>query len=457
MGLVAATTLFSPVAMAASGPGDLTGYGLAFVCLFIFTIAYLAVIFEEKLHLRKSKPMLLASGIIWALISALVTAEGLPTETIEQAVMHDLEEYAALLLFLLVAMTYVNVLEERGVFNALRVWLVGQGFSYRQLFWVTGTLAFFISPVADNLTTALVMGAVIMSVGKDEPRFAVPALINVVVAANAGGAFSPFGDITTLMVWQAGKVEFFGFFALFLPSVVNYLVPALLMTPAIPNHRPEPITSKFRMKKGAKGMSLLFLVTIGLAVTFEKVFHLPPFLGMITGLSLLMFYTWLLKLRTGGYVLAHREAHLRKYGRLDTFEKISHAEWDTLFFFFGVMFAVGGLSYLGYLQLLSVNMYGEYGPFITNVAAGIMSAVIDNIPVMFAILDMSPEMDQFQWLLITLTAGVGGSLLSVGSAAGVALMGVSKGQYTFMSHLRWSWAVLLGFIASIGVHWLVNG
>ena len=458
-GLLGGLALVPNLASAATtrAPVDMTGSGLGVACLVAFTIAYLAVIFEEKIHLRKSKPMMLVAGVIWVMISILVTQQGLPTESIERAVMGDLEEYAALMLFLLVAMTYINALEERGVFNALRVKLVGCGLTYRQLFWTTGILAFFISPVADNLTTALVMGTVIMSVGKDETRFTVPALINVVVAANAGGAFSPFGDITTLMVWQAGKVDFFGFFTLFLPSVANFVVPALLMTPAIPNERPEPITGKFRMKKGARGMSVLFLVTIVLAVTFEKAFHLPPFLGMITGLSLLMFYTWILRLRTGGYIKAHKKAYVRKYGLLDTHEKISHAEWDTLFFFFGVMFAVGGLSYLGYLQLLSSSMYGNYGPFITNVMAGLMSAVIDNIPVMFAILDMNPEMNQFQWLLITLTAGVGGSLLSIGSAAGVAMMGVSRGQYTFVSHLRWSWAVMLGFLASVAVHWLVNG
>ena len=459
--LTTCVTLFTPgIALASGAHTELANHSIAIACLAVFTMAYLAVIFEEKLHLRKSKPMLLASGIIWVLISVLANQEGLPKESIELAVMHDLEEYAALLLFLLVAMTYVNVLEERGVFQALRVWLVRQGLGYRALFWVTGILAFFISPIADNLTTALVMGAVIMSVGKDAPRFAVPALINVVVAANAGGAFSPFGDITTLMVWQAGKVDFFEFFALFLPSVVNFVVPALLMTPFIPDEHPEAITGKVRLKKGALGMCLLFLLTIGLAVTFEQAFHLPPFLGMVTGLSLLMMYTWLLKLRTGGYIANRPErqkAYTRKYGHLDTFEKIAHAEWDTLFFFFGVIFAVGGLSYLGYLELLSLKMYGDFGPFFTNVAAGLMSAVIDNIPVMFAILDMSPEMDTFQWLLITLTAGVGGSLLSVGSAAGVALMGVSKGRYTFMSHMRWSWAVLIGYIASIATHWLVNG
>lgn len=442
---------------AADGPAGLSNHSISIACLIIFTLGYIAVIFEEKLHLKKSKPMLFVSGIIWMLISILAEQEGIDRSSIEAAVAYDLEEYASLLLFLLVAMTYVNALEERGVFQALRGWLVNRGYSYRKLFWVTGALAFFISPIADNLTTALVMGAVIMAVGQSKPSFVVPALINVVVAANAGGAFSPFGDITTLMVWQAGRVDFFEFFNLFIPSVVNFVVPALLMTPWIPTDKPAPITEKIVMRRGAKTMCILFLTTIALAVSFEQMFHLPPFLGMVTGLSLLMLYTWLLKLRTGAYKPGHSEEHIRQYGRLDTLEKVSHAEWDTLFFFYGVMFAVGGLSYLGYLDLLSHNMYGNYGPFITNVAAGLMSAIIDNIPVMFAILDMNPAMDQFQWLLITLTAGVGGSLLSVGSAAGVALMGVSKGNYTFMSHLRWSWAVLVGYAASIGAHWLVNG
>ena len=453
-------TLFAifPSLAQASGPSiDMTGSGLAIACLAVFTIAYGAVIFEEQLHLRKSKPMLLAAGVIWVLIAILASESGVDKHTIEEAVMVDLKEYASLLLFLLVAMTYVNALEERGVFQTLRAWLVSRGLSYRGLFWVTGTLAFFISPVADNLTTALVMGTVIMSVGRDRPDFIVPALINVVVAANAGGAFSPFGDITTLMVWQAGRIEFFDFFNLFLPSVVNYVIPALVMTPFIPTDKPQAIAGTVRMRRGAKAMCALFLVTIALAVMFEQMFHLPPFLGMMTGLSLLMIFTWLLKLRTGGYVPDQRAAHQRTYGSLDTFEKVAHAEWDTLFFFFGVMFSVGGLSYLGYLELLSVSMYGGYGPFITNIAAGLMSAVIDNIPVMFAILDMNPEMNHFHWLLITLTAGVGGSLLSVGSAAGVALMGHSRGLYTFMGHMRWSPVVMLGYIASIATHWAING
>jgi Na+/H+ antiporter NhaD/arsenite permease-like protein len=211
------------------------------------------------------------------------------------------------------------------------------------------------------------------------------------------------------------------------------------------------------IRRGGIGICVLFLLTIILAVSFENFFGLPPFMGMMTGLSLLMFYTYFLSLEglTSSRPIPGPRTETRE--DLDIFKRVAHAEWDTLLFFFGVIFSVGGLRYLGYLELISETMYIGVGPTWTNIAAGVFSAVVDNIPVMFAILGMSPEMDTFQWLLITLTAGVGGSLLSVGSAAGVALMGTAKGRYTFLSHLRWSWAIALGYVASIGVHFLVNG
>ena len=133
------------------------------------------------------------------------------------------------------------------------------------------------------------------------------------------------------------------------------------------------------------------------------------------------------------------------------FSRVARAEWDTLLFFFGVIFCVGGLGTLGYLTALSHSMYGELGATTANILVGILSAIIDNIPIMVAVLNMEPNMDLFQWLLVTFTAGVGGSLLSIGSAAGVALMGQSRDHYTFFSHLRWSWAVLLGYFFSIGL------
>jgi Na+/H+ antiporter NhaD/arsenite permease-like protein len=131
-------------------------------------------------------------------------------------------------------------------------------------------------------------------------------------------------------------------------------------------------------------------------------------------------------------------------------------EWDTLLFFFGIIFAVAGLGVLGYLVFTSQILYFDLGPTTANVAVGILSAVVDNIPLMFAVLTMNPDMSLGQWLLITLTTGVGGSLLSIGSAAGVALMGQARGIYTFISHLRWAWAIALGYAASIVSHLALN-
>src|SRR6056300_1489486 len=211
--------------MRSSGPAnfgefvlDLTGHWVGAVALLIFALAYLLVIIEEFTHLRKSKPVILGAGIIWAIIAYQYAVESIPHET-EEAVRHFLTEFAELFLFLLTAMTYVNAMTERRIFDALRSWLVHHGFSYRRLFWVTGIISFFLSPIIDNMTTALVMSAVILAVGRGNARFVSIACINIVVAANAGGAFSPFGDITTLMVWQKGILDFHVFFKLLIPSV----------------------------------------------------------------------------------------------------------------------------------------------------------------------------------------------------------------------------------------------
>jgi len=234
--------------------------------------------------------VIIPAGLIWALIGAVYTSHGI-SDAAATALRHNLLEYGELLLFLLAAMTYINAMEERLVFEALRGWLVRRSLSYRALFWATSTLAFVISPVADNLTTALIMCAVLLAVGGHSHRCVTLGCINIVVAANAGGAFSLFGDITTPLVWQRGNVEFWTFYALFVPSLIDY---------------------------------------------------------------------------------------------------------------------------------------------------------------------MDPHMSTGQWLLVTLTAGVGGSLLSIGSAAGVALMGQSRGMYTFFGHLKWTPAIALGYALSIVAHLCVS-
>jgi Na+/H+ antiporter NhaD/arsenite permease-like protein len=423
---------------------DLTVHPIGILALAIFAIAYLLVVVEEAIHLRKSKPVLLAGGLIWALIGIAYSRQGRGQQAYDAAA-HTIFEYGELFLFLLVAITYVNTLEERRVFEALRTRLVSFKLDYRRLFWITGIAAFCLSPLLDNLTTVLLMGAVVMALGRDSQRFVAIACTNLVVAANAGGAFSPFGDITTLMVWQKGKAEFFDFFALFGPSLVNYLVPALFMHFAVPATSPKSHDEKqTKMKPGALGVVLLFAATIATAVSFKNFLGLQPALGMMLGLGYLQMFAYYLQLRgkrnNNGEMVLH------------SFQQIERVEWDTMLFFFGIIFAVGGLGVLGYLGLISQYLYGDLGPTTANITIGALSAIVDNIPMMFAVLTMDPQMSLGQWLLITLTTGVGGSLLSIGSAAGVALMGQARGVYTFSSHLKWSWAIALGYGLSIIAH-----
>jgi len=458
MAAILATTLVPGLALAADGhePLNLTASGVGFGAIIVFVIAYLLVMAEEFTHLRKSKPVILAAGIIWAMIGAVYASHGM-SEMAEHAVRHDLLEYSELMLFLLVAMTYINAMEERRIFDALRSWLIGRGFGFRTLFWMTGFLAFFISPVADNLTTALLMCAVVLAVGGDNTRFVSLACINIVVAANAGGAFSPFGDITTLMVWQKGVVDFWQFFDLFIPSMVNFVVPAAIMHFAIPNEKPSAGDDNVTMKRGAIVIIVLFLLTITTAVSFHNFLGLPPVIGMLTGLAYLQFFGYYLKKTEPRFATnGDRTGKLGDVVPFDVFSSVARAEWDTLLFFYGVVMCVGGLGFLGYLAQASDLMYTQWGPTTANITVGVLSAIVDNIPVMFAVLTMNPDMSIPQWLLVTLTAGVGGSLLSIGSAAGVALMGQARGKYTFFGHLKWMPVVALGYAASIYVHMVLN-
>jgi len=480
---------------------NLTTHWAGIASLICFALAYGAAMAEERLQVRKSVPVLVAAALIWIFVGIAAAQVGAAAE-VADAARHTILEFGELLLFLIPAMTYVNTLENRGLFDVLRVWLVRRGLSLRALFWVTGALAFVVSPIADNLTTALLLGAVALAVGRGHPTFVTLACINVVIAANAGGAFSPFGDITTLMVWQAGKVSFGEFFALVVPSLVNWLVPAVLMSMAIRGGHPSSVDERATLQPGAVTVLTLFLGTVALTVSVHSALALPPAVGMMAGLAALKAYSYVNNRAHGEPALAdelddvfaaldakppprhadrpavgsraavaagvavgaatapaapsaaHELANVPK--RLDVFALLEKIEWDTLMFFYGVLMGVGGLGTLGYLAYTSQLLYGVLGPTTANILVGVASAVIDNVPVMFAVLQMSPDMSHGQWLLVTLTAGVGGSLLSIGSAAGVALMGQARGVYTFGAHLRWIWAIALGYLASISTHLWVN-
>jgi Na+/H+ antiporter NhaD/arsenite permease-like protein len=480
---------------------DLTRHWAGYMIVLLFAAAYILAMLEEVTDLRKSKPMVFAASLIWVIIAGIY-AHGDMTEQAGTAFRTTLEAYAELFLFIMVSMSYLNAMEDRGVFERLRVWLLNKNFNYRQLFWITGFLSFFISSACNNLTTALLMGSVILAMGKDNRRFVSLACVNVVVATNAGGSFSPFGDITTLLVWQKGVVPFADFFSLLVPALVNFAVPATLMYFWIPKACPVPIEESQPMKRGGIVIIFLFILTIITSACFENFLHLPPTAGMMMGLTYLKFFSYYLQKFPRRFVFTTldsaryesekqvemdqavkdltviKDGYIDYFGPMkimnrmekwehdreeqlnqpfDVFTKVANLEWDTLLFFYGVMVAVGGLSFIGYLELTSHYLYTGMNPTVANILVGFASAFVDNGTIMLAVLTMAPDISQGQWLLVTLTAGVGGSMLAVGSAAGVGLMGQTKGLYTFTSHLKWTPAIILGFLASIGAHFLING
>lgn len=417
---------------------DLAVEPFGWFLLAIFIVGYYFIAAEEKYHINKAKPALFTGTFMFMLLGGYYAFNGLDFRPFDTEIAHLILEIAEIFFFLFVAMTYIEALIERNVFDALKEKLMRAGYGYRKLFWVTGFLAFFISPVADNLTTALILSTVLITIEKNNKEFLIPAAISIVVAANAGGAWSPFGDITTLMAWSAGKGDFTDFLFLLPASLAGWLVTAFILSRFIPDTTPPKIENveAITIHKGGKVIIALGVLTIAMAVVGKQVMHLPPMWGMLFGLSLLKLYA----------------ISLKKYHDHDIqiFKSVSKIENDTLLFFFGILAAVGALHFAGFLAH-AVKLYEMFNPTYVNIGVGFLSAIVDNVPVMSAVLKSSPDLELAQWMLVTLTAGVGGSLIAFGSAAGVGVMGKLKGIYTFGSHMKFAWTILIGYFVSIAV------
>ncbi|RXJ60026.1 sodium:proton antiporter NhaD [Candidatus Marinarcus aquaticus] len=446
------TLLLSSVALFASAGGNtgevapnITMTWVGFACLFIFVIGYYFIAAEEKYGIDKAKPALFIGTFMFLLVAIYYAINGLSLDLVHTEAQHLILEIAGIFFFLFVAMTYIESLIHMGVFDRLKYNLVSKGYSYRKLYWLTGILAFFLSPVADNLTTALILSTVLITIEREKKEFLVPGAINIVVAANAGGAWSPFGDITTLMAWTAGKGTFTDFFYIFPSAVLGYLATAVILARFVPDTQPDFDATKEvkpKMHEGAKVVMALGIFTIFCAVMSHQVLHLPAMWGMLFGLSLLKLYAYSLKKKFGSE-------------HFNVFHSIAKIENNTLLFFFGILAAVGALYFIGWLGL-AVVVYNPdvLGPTWSNIGVGFLSAIVDNVPVMSAVLKANPDMGLDQWMLVTLTAGVGGSLISFGSAAGVGVMGKLHGIYTFGSHMKYAWAILIGYIISVSVWYL---
>ncbi|CAA6821364.1 MAG: Na+/H+ antiporter NhaD type [uncultured Sulfurovum sp.] len=433
---------------------DLTTTWVGIASLIIFVVSYYFIATEDKYHINKAKPALFGGTLIFILIGVYYAMNGLDIEALHNEVNHLILEIAGIFFFLFVAMTFIEAMIDRQVFSALRVNLVSKGYDYKKLFWVTGFIAFFLSPVADNLTTALILATVLITIDKNNVAFLVPAAINVVVAANAGGAWSPFGDITTLMAWTAGKGTFVDFLYLFPAAFVGWIVTAFLLSRFVPAGHPPSAEGEAEVKilEGGKIIMGLFGFTIFVAVMSHQVLHLPAMWGMLFGLSILKLYVFMLNSKN-----RNDYENPSEQTPINAFSWIAKIENDTLLFFFGILAAVGGLHFLGFLEYFTA-LYTEFGATAVNIGVGFLSAIVDNVPVMSAVLKSNPDMGvgaHSQWMLVTLTAGVGGSLISFGSAAGVGVMGKMHGIYTFSSHMKYAWTILIGYVISVAI-WYVQ-
>jgi len=441
---------------------DLTTSWVGIVSMLTFLTGYYFIATEDKYHVNKAKPALFIGTFIFILIGFYYAINGLDQEVLHSEINHLIIEIAGIFFFLLVAMTFIEAMIDRNVFSVLRVKLVTKGLNYKQIFWITGLLAFFISPVADNLTTALILSTVLITIDKENTQFLVPSAIGIVVAANAGGAWSPFGDITTLMVWVANKGAFMDFLYLFPASFLGWLITAFLLSLYVPRGTP-PLpegNENIELLTGARAIIGLFALTIFFAVISHQVFHLPAMWGMMFGLALLNLYVYKLNYNirmTGGVDNDQNGIEDTQELTINVFKFISEIENDTLLFFFGILAAVGGLHFLGFLEYFTA-LYDRFGATAVNIGVGFLSAFVDNVPVMSAVLKASPNMGidaHAQWMLVTMTAGVGGSLISFGSAAGVGVMGKLSGIYTFATHMKYAWTVLVGYIVSVTI-WYVQ-
>ena len=409
---------------------DLKEQFVGYLSLVVTLLAYVGAMTEDVHLMKKSKPMILGSVITWFAICIYYGLQG-HAKVASLAFESNLLAYIELLLFILVSMTYLNTLNERGVFDGLRIYLLNKQFSYRQLFWITGGLAFILSTIVNGLTVGLLMGSIAVAVGKRQPKFVALACINIIVAANAGGTMSPLGGISTLFVWQKNILHFTEFFSLTIPCLINFIVPACIMHFSVPKETPAVSQSSIALKRGSKRIVGLFILTLIITVSSNVLLELPPAAGMMAGLALLQMFNFYL-------TNTEKVGCLETEKSFDIFKSIADVEWDTLLFFYGAMMIIGAIGFIGYLDALAYYLFGETNVTIANIMIGLSSAFVDNGTLMFAVLSMHPDIPKVQWLLLTLTLGVGGSLLAIGSAPGVGLLGLVKGKYSFGAHLRYT-------------------
>ena len=416
--------------------------------IIIFIVGYAMIALEHPLKINKSATALLLAAVIWAVYALM--GPGFDHESL----IGHLGETAEILFFLLGAMTIVEIVDRHDGFSIItdRITTTNK----KKLLWIISILTFFMSSVLDNLTTAIVICALLRKLIQDQKtRWFFCGM--VILAANAGGSWSPIGDVTTIMLWikgniTAGKI----ILETFLPALISLLVPVAAISLSMkgnverPKQNDEATVSSISRKQSkiilCMGVGLLLFVPV-----FKTITHLPPYLGILLGLGILWVTTEIM----------HKNRP-EIYSRLNVTSIIQRVDTPSVLFFLGILMAVSCLNEAGHLKLLAESLDKLGNVYVINLIIGVLSSVIDNVPLVAAAMGMYPieavghfAVDGAFWEGLAYCAGTGGSLLIIGSAAGVAIMGMEKIDFIWYLKKITLWA-LLGYLAGAGMFYLMS-
>lgn len=434
--------------------------GLAIiVCIFI--VGYLLIATEHLIKLDKAASAILLGSILWVgvvvLKSHIVIPQGIENAT--EAMLHVFEghvsEIASILFFLLGAMTIVEIIDTHDGFNVITDRINSK--SRLKLLWLISIVTFFLSAILDNLTTAIVMTMLIKKlVNSKEDRWYLGSF--VIIAANAGGAWSPIGDVTTIMLWIGGQISSFNIIkSIFLESAVCLMVPLLLAsffmkdTKSIENVKTADIQEhKTITKNESRNVLILGVGALIFIPFFKSMTHLPPFMGILFGLGLLWYYTDII----------HRKKHDDVKSKYTISNILKKVDTPSILFFLGILLAVAALQTLGILSSVATYLNESIGNlYAINVVIGLLSAIVDNVPLVAACIAMYPldnfGIDHSFWTFLAYCAGTGGSVLIIGSAAGVAIMGILKIDFIWYFK-KISWIALAGYLSGAALFVLLS-
>ena len=443
---------------------------LSIAIILAFVIGYLFIAIESVTKINKAAIALLMFVVCWtifmidpaSLVPALASVDhSQMANAVSKIIEEHLGETGTTLFFLMGAMTIVELVDQNGGFNFVKDTLKTK--SKRSLLWRIAIMTFILSAILDNLTTSIVMIMILRKLVKERKDRIIYASL-VIIAANSGGAFSPIGDVTTIMLWNKGVITAAGVITeVLIPSIVSMVIPAYVLSLSLKGELVVPEAKKAANAEEdyltASQRKLIFFLGVGGLIfvpIFKTITHLPPFVGILLVLGILWTVT--------ESMYRHLEHDDSDGMQKRVSRMLTRIDMSTILFFLGILMAVGALQTIGALAQLGegLNVWFDGNHYLVTGIIGVLSSIVDNVPLVAGCMGMYPvqavgdmAVDGIFWQLLAYCAGVGGSMLIIGSAAGVVVMGLEKISFGwYMKHI--SWVAFLGYIAGIVSYWALR-